>query len=658
MLDNNWDEVMEEFIIRASNYNAIQENKYLLFYAKEMLRKLQTYKTSGLFKQELIKDKLRSGEDGNKYIKQNVKNAEDLFDTIVRRLLYNEFKKPQGNATRIGNLLQNVSSAKYMMVNITGGIANVTYGETQIAMEHIFAKEYFNTKDWAVGKALVMQAMSSHLANFRSDKASNLPDGIVKLLNIVDFNTINGLAEAAGPEGWMSTFRNSLYGLQSVTEYFMQNGALLSMMNSHRLVIGEDGKYHAWTISRYLRDADDVALQQVLSGNETLMNEYKSFKKKNMSDNNIMKDYAWRKRTPTEDFARYILSQNEELFKKWNDTRKKIKEERKKSFENNPTLYSQFKLTDDGYATFASDSILNDPNKMDRKEAFKLLANFRHKTISVNQKIHGVYDKIGAASIEQEWWGGFVMQYHKHLYPGFMKRFRRKGYFNEERDSVERGCYTALFDFLSIEFSDRKYNFMTEAEREHMSGIQNLFKGLTDTIINWKLNWNVLDDTEKANILRACADISGWLSAIAISIATRLMLDDDDDESAESFCYNLLIYLADRLASESIMYVLPMSEAKKLWSSPVAAEQGINDYLHVMGILSQALIEGEDFNPEYQSGAYAGENKVKVMVFRQFPVYRSLNQVNRLSKNNKYYRLDTNWNEKISIYITDFLKGQ
>lgn len=658
MLDNNWDEVMEEFIIRASNYNAIQENKYLLFYAKEMLRKLQTYKTSGLFKQELIKDTLRSGEDGSKYIKQSVKNAEDLFDTIVRRLLYNEFKKPQGNATRIGNLLQNVSSAKYMMVNITGGIANVTYGETQIAMEHLFAKEYFNTKDWAVGKALVMQAMSSHLANFRSDKASNLPDGIVKLLNIVDFDTINGLAEAAGPEGWMSTFRNSLYGLQSIGEYFMQNGALLTMMNSHRLVKGEDGKYHAWTINRYLRDADDVALQQILSGNETLMNEYKSFKKKIMSDNNIMKDYAWRKRTPTEDFARYILSQNEELFKKWNDARKKIKEERKKSFENNPTLYSQFKLTDDGYATFASDSILNDPNKMSRKEAFKLLANFRHETISVNQKIHGVYDKIGAASIEQEWWGGFVMQYHKHLYPGFMKRFRRKGYFNEERDSIERGCYTALFDFLSIEFSDRKYSFMTDSEREHMSGIQNLFKGLTDTIVNWKLNWNVLDDTEKANIMRACADISGWLSAIALSVATRLMLDDDDEDSAESFCYNLLIYIADRLASESIMYALPMSEAKKLWSSPVAAEQGINDYLHVMGILSQALIEGEDFNPEYQSGAYAGENKVKVMLLRQIPVYRSINQVNRLSKNNKYYRVDTNWNEKISIYITDFLKGQ
>ena len=659
MLDNNWDEVMEEFIIRAANYNAIQENKYLLFYAKEMLRKLQTYKTSGLFKQELIKDKLRSGEDGNEYVKQSIKNAEDLFDTIVRRLLYNEFKKPQGNATRIGNLLQNVSSAKYMMVNITGGIANVTYGETQIAMEHMFAKTYFNTKDWAIGKALVMQAMSSHLYNFKSGKASNLPDGIVKLMDVIDFDTVNGLAEASSPESWMSTFRSSLYGLQSVGEYFMQNGALLSMMNSHRLVLGEDSKYHIWTLNRYLRDADDVALQQVISENETLMNEYKSFKKKVMSEDDIMKDYAWRKRTPTEDFARYILSKNDEMFNKWKELRNKIKKERKESFENDethPTLYSQFTLTEDGYATFAPDSILNDPKKIDRKEAFKLLASFRHETISVNQKIHGIYDKIGAASIEQEWWGGFVMQYHKHLYPGFMKRFRRKGYFNEERDTIERGCYTALFDFLSVEFNDRKYNFMSDSEREHMTGIQNLFKGLTDTIVNWKLNWSVLDDSEKANIMRALNDICGWLSAIAISVATRLMLDDDDEESAEGFCYNLLIYLADRLASESIMYALPMSEAKKLWSSPVAAEQGLNDYLHVMGILSQALIEGEDFNPEYQSGAYAGENKVKVMLMRQIPVYRSINQVNRLSKNNKYYRVDTNWNEKISIYISDFIK--
>ena len=39
--------------------------------------------------------------------------------------------------------------------------------------------------------------------------------------------------------------------------------------------------------------------------------------------------------------------------------------------------------------------------------------------------------KIGAAYIESNWWGGLVMQYHKHIYPGIMKRYRVKGYYNE-----------------------------------------------------------------------------------------------------------------------------------------------------------------------------------------------------------------------------------
>lgn len=44
------------------------------------------------------------------------------------------------------------------------------------------------------------------------------------------------------------------------------------------------------------------------------------------------------------------------------------------------------------------------------------------------------------------------MQYHKHMYPGIMKRWRRRGYYNEFRGSVERGSYVSLASLLSTEF--------------------------------------------------------------------------------------------------------------------------------------------------------------------------------------------------------------
>ena len=51
-----------------------------------------------------------------------------------------------------------------------------------------------------------------------------------------------------------------------------------------------------------------------------------------------------------------------------------------------------------------------------KDDAYKLLGIFKGKVISTNKKIHGVYDKLGGARIESEWWGGLVMQYHKHIH--------------------------------------------------------------------------------------------------------------------------------------------------------------------------------------------------------------------------------------------------
>ena len=56
---------------------------------------------------------------------------------------------------------------------------------------------------------------------------------------------------------------------------------------------------------------------------------------------------------------------------------------------------------------------------------------------------------MGAARLESILWGSLAMQYHKHILPGMMKRWRRKGYFNEERGSIERGFYWSLLDLLT-----------------------------------------------------------------------------------------------------------------------------------------------------------------------------------------------------------------
>jgi len=77
----------------------------------------------------------------------------------------------------------------------------------------------------------------------------------------------------------------------------------------------------------------------------------------------------------------------------------------KTEFSNLETLDSQFEFKD-GYLKLSSTASIS----------LNQVADFKDKVLSVNKKIHGVYDKIGAAYIEKKWWGSLVMQYHKHLY--------------------------------------------------------------------------------------------------------------------------------------------------------------------------------------------------------------------------------------------------
>lgn len=40
--------------------------------------------------------------------------------------------------------------------------------------------------------------------------------------------------------------------------------------------------------------------------------------------------------------------------------------------------------------------------------------------------------------LENYFIGGVIMQFHKHLYPGFKKRYRFDGYYDEELETIEK----------------------------------------------------------------------------------------------------------------------------------------------------------------------------------------------------------------------------
>lgn len=664
LIDRNWESVMEDFIIKAAHYNAIQDNKYMLFYAKNMLEKIRVYVTTEGFN-SLVKDISRSNSENTEYTTKTDTRLIDQYENWLRRLVYDQWKNSNNKLTKYANIIQSMTSAKFMMFNVTGGIANVTLGETQILGE-AFAKEYFGLKTWLKGTTDWHKGIPSYLADLYSNKASSLSSAMIKYFNVVDFDELTGRITVKDPAEYAKRVRDSLYAPQAMGEHFMQNSVMFAMAHSYRIVQvpntldSNSIKYEIINEAEYTKKVHEEALLSVLPENKkSLWNKFKQYE---LSDDKYKKDYAWRRKDLVTQFVQLYLTNDEKI--KFNKKEEELRDKKLKEFNDDtkhPTLISQLKLTSDGELGFEENSVLANQGQ----EAFKVLAEFRNKVISVNKKIHGVYDKLGAAKIESAWFGGLVMQYHKHIYPGIMKRYRRKGYFNEQRGTIEKGTYASIKDFLSLPLQRYKFakrlqvdNNMSDAELQSIQGIQNLFKGYVDFLTHISVNFDTLPENEKANIRRALGDISGVLAAICTSIALRVLADDDDEQG---FIYNLFMYEADRLASESFMYN-PLglySEAKKLWSSPIAAQSFITDSLNTIALISQWIIEGEDFNPYYETGLYTGEHKLTIKLKRNIPVYHSFYMLDRLEKNNRYYKLGENMLSIIPVKeIAESIKKQ
>jgi hypothetical protein len=623
LINKDWENVFKSFIINSARYDAIRLIKGKLYAADDALLSYDAYKLN--YKNELIQDYRLSAESEVEYKTESNRNTSAQLRNYIRRVVRDTYKNntnPQ--LLKFASIAQNMAGSKYMMLNITGGIANILTGQTNLAAER-FAREYFNEKDWIIGQNLYVGGAISYMSNMYNDKSTTLQDGIIKLANVVDYDRIAELT-ANDIKGNIKKLRGLLFTPQTAGEHYMQNTVLLTMMKNHHIIKDANGNAKIVSFEMFKREKELEALMIVL--NEEERAAYDKFFNDILADENRRANYNMFNDNVITDFIRTHLTK--ERMVEFVRKRKELMKEAKKKFEELPDVYSQFELVDD-YANLKADA------DIELKDFAKLV----EKVIRVNKKIHGVYDKIGAAKIENEWWGGIVMQFHKHLYPGFKKRYRRHGYYDEVLETIEKGSYNSLMQFINTPYHLTKYK-RSQEELDTLQAIQEYCKNAISFITHIRLNYNLLSESERANIRRAYADFVYTGAAVIGAIALTAIAGGDDDNE-ESIWYNLLMYHADRLASEAFAFT-PIglaSEGEKLWSSPVAIWQSGDDLLKGLAFGVQTLIDN-GFEGEYKTGRYAGENKLKVIIGRNIPVYRNIQRIIELPDNNSYYKLGDN----------------
>lgn len=640
---------ISQFIRLAGHQNAVQDNKYLFYYGQNMIKATPVLDDNIGFS-NLRKDINRSTSDVTRYAEKAYdERLYGQFTNWGNRLIYDRYKLPNNKLTKAANIAQSLTSAKFMMLNITGGIGNVTVGRSGIFAEHI-AKSYFSTAAWNKAKVMWYSSSLSFLRGMTREDSTSLADAIVKFMNVVDFDEVLGRPTGSfKASDAINRLRNLMYSPNAMGEHHMQNSAMFAMMFDNRIVPVDDYQnkgrlpYQAMTWSQYKVASHEEAMRQLIAGTP-LAAQFEKFVNDVKSDPNQLKEYARGRRDLANEFKNVFL--NNKQSKEFVAKRKELETKAKEQFEANPTLMEQLDLVD-GKLGFKDGSLMEQLFKQSTNgevnDAYALLGEFKGKVISVNKEIHGVYDRLGAAQLEKYWWGSLVMQYHKHIYPGILKHWRRKGYFNEQTGDNRIGCGPALMDFLTIPI--RQYNerhkLLDDKQLEALEGTQNLFAAYVNFAENIRVNWEALPEYQKAAIRRTAGDIFGALSSITVAIGTNIVWDDKDKD--KMLLPNLMLYSADQLATESMMYnpIFLPNNAKQLWSSPIAMMNMPNDIINSLNLIANAMFDDE-FDYNYTTGRYKGENKFKVKLMRQVPIYRAYNNLATLDKSNSYYHYGQN----------------
>ena len=627
LMDTDYRTVFAEAIHQQVINNARNKAKSWLYLLQEDLKNNEAYAVSSLTG-KLVSDRKGSTDSNERFITTKQNRALDSVEAFTRRVIFDQFKK-RTPLNKYADLARNITSAKYMIFNVTGGIANVGTGFVNI-MGEAFAEDNFTKKDLREAVGMYLSNSVSMISDMYKDKSDNFAVALTKYFDVVDFDAMSERVAGETAGEYARRLRNLMYGLQSGGEHFMQNSVLFAVLKQSRIFDDVDGTKRCGTFQQYIWKTEYDTLLSIIGNDETLMDNLGEMKRQIRTDKQEAYKYDTFKHNIVEDFLRAHCSkvQIKEYITKRNDAIKKAKEE----WNKKPTAIEQLELGKDGTIHIKDGSELTQD----------MVNELRNTTIALNKKIHGVYDKIGAARIEFSWWGGLVMQYHKHIYPGIMKRFRWKGYYNEQTNTVEIGSYAALVRLLGREFrglNERITERTDGGETAAIVSIQETAKAALDAILNIRTNWALMPQWERNAVKRCLGDLYGIASAILMGIAIYAMTDDDDEKKSEFIATSL--YISDRLLSEAQMYT-PwglVSEASTLWSSPIAATNGPEDLLKGLGFLAQWMFD-EDFDPTYKTGLYAGQNKGWVLLKRNIPLYRVIDRLSNMTKNNSYYRIN------------------
>ena len=663
LLDKDYFKVIDLYLDEAARQRAIKDNIEKLYYLHNVLREQKVHDFNYDWKGNPTLSSYNSGGEKVYDVRKDDKMLK-LYESFLRRLVFDQWKeKDSSKKTKAMARLQNFTSANYMMLNFRGGIANVTLGETAMWAEAI-AGEQFNGKQLFEGHIEWNKGITGYFRGMYKEEAYGLQDGLCKLFKVVDYDEINGTPDQ-NIEKYAKRLRNAMFSPQTIGEHYMQNSVLFAMLKSHKIIpVANDPKgigYMIMNKAEYRRYKEWEGLSSILTDEQK--DKLEEFKNKIRNDKDEQAQYAWLRKDIITEFTYVNLDKTQ--CEEFDRRRKELNDKADKEFDEKDNLFNQFEFSN-GKINFVKGSDLDKLNRLvdennpliteeDKAmlnwvenngltQAYCLLGGFTERVRKVNNKIHGVYNKLGRAYIENGWYGGIVMQYHKHLPVGILKRYRERGYFNETRGTYEKGITATVKDFLSLNARKVKHDLnLNDAQVNAIESIQNLFKTAIPFLLQLKATWHHLPEYDRANFRRQVGDLAGVVAGVAGTCALLVYGADDDEMKKNSNIFNLALYECDRLAAEAFLYnpIGLFTETRTLMSTPVAGMGPVQDIFNILRQIAGMIFYGDEYESEYKTGKYAGRNKLGVFIERRIPMHNGIRGVVDAAENNRVYKIGT-----------------
>jgi hypothetical protein len=243
------------------------------------------------------------------------------------------------------------------------------------------------------------------------------------------------------------------------------------------------------------------------------------------------------------------------------------------------------------------------------------LARIRQKTYSINQYLHGIYNKEDASTVNKGWIGRLAMHFKKWMRPGFNRRFGSRfgqAFWNESRESLDEGMYVGTAKFL--------WGAMKNAKTEESMAAQ----------------FKTLDKKQQSNIIRTGVEMTAALSLGALAFMLAKIIEGLEPEEDEYLALYAMHYMTQRLYREQLTYSFKANEdAKRTLQSPIASWRFVNDtaksMAHVMGIpFAGTFMEDIFGNPYYEAGYKKGEHKGLYKLKQMIPLAKTFMQYKAL----------------------------